>query len=65
MTNNERFNQLLNSCQNPRAVYNALLALGKAGLFDQTKSCNAFAVPKSASACGFKMLSQIPKRFGI
>ena len=27
MTNNERFNDLLNSCQNPRAMYNALLAL--------------------------------------
>ena len=26
-TNNERFNALLNSCENPRAVYNALLAL--------------------------------------
>ena len=31
MTNNERFNELLNSCQNPRAVYAALLALAKAG----------------------------------
>lgn len=26
MSNNERFNQLLNSCQNPRAVYSALQA---------------------------------------
>ena len=24
MTNNEKFNQLLNSCKHPRAVYNAL-----------------------------------------
>lgn len=28
MSNNEKFNQLLNSCENPRAVYGALLALG-------------------------------------
>lgn len=27
MTNNERFNALLNSCRNPRAIYNALAAL--------------------------------------
>ena len=27
MTNNERFNAMLNSCQHPRAVYNALYAL--------------------------------------
>ena len=27
MTNSERFNAALNSCQNPRAVYMALLAL--------------------------------------
>lgn len=37
MNNNERFNQLLNSCQNPRAVYNALLALGKAGTLDKLR----------------------------
>lgn len=29
MTNNERFNELLNSCKNPRAVYAFLLALTK------------------------------------
>ena len=27
MTNNERFNALLNSCQRPRAVYNAFYTL--------------------------------------
>ena len=27
MTNNEKFNQLINSCGNPRLVYNTLLAL--------------------------------------
>lgn len=27
MTNNERFNAMLNSCQHPWAVYNALYAL--------------------------------------
>lgn len=27
MTNNERFNALLNNCQHPEAMYNALLAL--------------------------------------
>lgn len=26
-TNNERFNAILNSCQHPRAIYNALYAL--------------------------------------
>ena len=29
-TNNERFNALLNNCQNPRAVYNALAAFAGA-----------------------------------
>lgn len=29
MTNNEKFNQLINSCGNPRLVYNALRALSK------------------------------------
>ncbi len=37
MTNNEKFNAVLNNCQNPQAVYNALLALKRAGLFDQTR----------------------------
>ena len=37
MTNNERFNQLLNSCQNPRAIYAALLSLGKAGILHQLR----------------------------
>lgn len=27
MTNNERFNEILNACQNPQAVYNAPLSL--------------------------------------
>ena len=30
MTNNERFNAMLNSCQQPKRVYAALLALGGA-----------------------------------
>lgn len=30
MTNNEKFNQMLNSCQHPRRVYNALTALAEA-----------------------------------
>lgn len=30
MTNNERFNAMLNSCQHPQAVYNALYALAPA-----------------------------------
>lgn len=34
MTNEEKFNQLLNSCKNPRAVHNAFLALGKSGTLD-------------------------------
>ena len=29
--NNEKFNALLNSCTNPRRVYNVLLALAEAG----------------------------------
>lgn len=37
MTNNERFNTLLNRCQNPRAVYAALLALAKAGTLDRLR----------------------------
>lgn len=31
MSNNEKFNALLNSCANPRKIYNALLALAEAG----------------------------------
>ena len=31
MDNNKKFNQLLNSRRNPRAMYAALLALAKAG----------------------------------
>ncbi|MBD5130476.1 MAG: hypothetical protein HDT43_11255 [Ruminococcaceae bacterium] len=30
-TNNEKFNALLNSCQNPRAIYNALAAFAETG----------------------------------
>lgn len=30
MTNNERFNAMLNGCQHPRAVYNVLYALAPA-----------------------------------
>lgn len=30
MTNNERFNAMLNSCHNPRAIFNALQALAPA-----------------------------------
>lgn len=29
MTNNEKFNALLNSCQHPQAVYDALLAFAE------------------------------------
>ena len=35
MSNKEKFNAALNSCQNPQAVYGALLALGKAGILHQ------------------------------
>lgn len=37
MTNNERFNQLLNSCKNPRAVYDALWALTSTGLLNKLR----------------------------
>lgn len=33
--NNQRFHQLLNSYARPRAVYNALLGLGRAGIFNK------------------------------
>ena len=32
MSNKERFNAMLNSCQHPRAVYAALQALGSHGI---------------------------------
>ena len=32
MTNNERFNQLLNNCKNPRTMYNALMELAGVGI---------------------------------
>ena len=37
MSNNEKFNKLLNSCQNPRSVYAALLALGRAGILEKLR----------------------------
>lgn len=37
MTNNERFNESLNSCQNPWAVCAALLALANAGALDRLR----------------------------
>lgn len=37
MNNNEKFCQLLNSCQNPEAVYNALLALAKSGMLGKLR----------------------------
>lgn len=41
MTNNERFNELLNNCQNSRAVYTALLALKKAGVLGKLREVTA------------------------
>lgn len=35
--NNEKFCQLLNSCQNPEAICAALLALSKAGLLGKLR----------------------------
>lgn len=35
--NNERFNALLNNCQNPRAAMAALLALGSSGVLDKIR----------------------------
>jgi hypothetical protein len=37
MTNNEKFNTMLNSCQHPRAVMAALLALASAGILDKLR----------------------------
>ena len=37
MTNNERFNPLLNGCQNPRAVYLTLLSLAGTGNLDKLR----------------------------
>ncbi len=37
MNNNEKFCQLLNSCQNPEAVYAALLALAKSGVLGKLR----------------------------
>lgn len=37
MMNNERFNELLNSCRSPRAVCAALLALASAGALDRLR----------------------------
>lgn len=37
MNNNEKFCQLLNSCQNPEAMCAALLALSKAGLLGKLR----------------------------
>lgn len=37
MNNNERFNELLNSCENPHAVMAALLALAECGFFQKER----------------------------
>lgn len=37
MTNNEKFNQLLNSCQHPPGVYNALWALVGTAMLDKLR----------------------------
>lgn len=37
MTNNERFNAMLNACQNPRAVYAALMELMSMGILDKAR----------------------------
>ena len=37
MNTNERFNELLNSCQNPQAVYDALLILAKTGVLERLR----------------------------
>ncbi len=37
MTNNKKFNRLLNGCGHPRAVYSALLSLGRAGILERPK----------------------------
>lgn len=34
MTNNEKFNEILNNCQNPRSVIEVLLTLAQNGFFD-------------------------------
>ena len=41
MSNNEKFNAMLNSCKNPIAVYNALLALAESGVLAEL--CNSFS----------------------
>ncbi|WP_279279994.1 hypothetical protein [Pseudoflavonifractor sp. 524-17] len=37
-TNNERFNEMLNTCQNPQAVAAALLILAENGLFQRKEA---------------------------
>ena len=37
MTNNEKFNQLLNAGQDPRCMYAALLALAESGIFQKLR----------------------------
>lgn len=37
MNNNEKFCQLLNSCQNPKLMCDVLLALSKAGLLGKLR----------------------------
>lgn len=38
ISNRIRFNRLLNGCRKPSDVYNALLALGNAGMLDREKA---------------------------
>lgn len=38
MSNNEKFNAMLNSCKNPIAAYNALLALAESGALTELRN---------------------------
>lgn len=54
MSNNEKFNAMLNSCKNPIAVYNALLALAEPGVLTELRNSFSDANAKGVESNGGK-----------
>ena len=54
MSNNEKFNAMLNSCKNPRAVHNAFLALAESGALTELRNSFSDASVKGVESNGGK-----------
>lgn len=54
MSNNEKFNAMLNRCKNPIAVYNALLVLAESGVLAELRNSFSDANAKGVESNGGK-----------